>query len=228
MAATKKGPVLRVTGLAASQPDEELAAELKAAIDDELTDEEKAKIDIKVAVVPSCYNDEEKVALVECRGGLPAFLAELKADPLGESEMEMGDMDVNFDQHFFGFTQLYAPEHDAPVVAEYVLCCSYYSSRLLALLCYFCPAANCAQRDRHHRPRRPRVRLVARQRQPRAHVAARFPLQRPIVLPDDDLRLQLEAVEPRGGHDHGLRAGPAGGAEEGAEYTGGKQSHVPL
>ena len=135
MAAPKKGPVLRVTGLAASQPDEELAAELKAAISDSLTSEEQQKIDASIAVVPSCYSDEEKVALVECRGGLPAFLAELKADPLGESEMEMGDMDVNFDQHFFGFTQLYTPASDTPVVAEYVLCCSYCSSRQLALLC---------------------------------------------------------------------------------------------
>lgn len=144
MAAAKKDPVLRVTGLAVSQPDKEQAAELKAAIDDRLTDEERANIDIRVAVVPSCYNDEEKVALVECRGGLPAILAELKADPLGESQMEMGDADINFDQHFFGFTQLYTPASDTPVVAEYVLCRFSCSSRQLALLCYFCPAADSA------------------------------------------------------------------------------------
>ncbi|KAF2631425.1 hypothetical protein BU25DRAFT_384710 [Macroventuria anomochaeta] len=120
MAAAKKGPVLRVTGLAASQPDEELTASLQAAISDNLTDEEKSKIDARVAVVPSCYNDEEKVALVECRGGLPAFLSELTANPLGESQMEMGDTDINFDQHFFGFTQLYTPTSDAPVVADVV------------------------------------------------------------------------------------------------------------
>lgn len=135
MAATKKGPVLRVTGLAASQPDEELAASLKAAISNDLTGEEKPKIDVRVAVVPSCYNDEEKVALVECCGGLPAFLSELTADPLGESQMEMGETDINFDQHFFGFTQLYTPASDTPVVAEYVPCCFYCSSRQLALLC---------------------------------------------------------------------------------------------
>jgi hypothetical protein len=117
MAAAKKGPVLRVTGLAASQPDDELTAELKAIISGDLTDEEKSDIDVRVAVVPSCYN-EEKVALVECRGGLPAFLSELTADPLGESQMEMGDTDINFDQHFFGFTQLYMPQPDAPVTAE--------------------------------------------------------------------------------------------------------------
>ena len=97
MAATKKGPVLRVTGLAASQPNEELTALLQAAINDNLTNEEKSKTDVRVAVVPSCYNDEEKVALVECRGGVPAFLSELIADLLGESQMEIGDMDINFD-----------------------------------------------------------------------------------------------------------------------------------
>ncbi|KAL1640014.1 hypothetical protein SLS61_010269 [Didymella pomorum] len=120
MAATKKGPVLRVTGLAASQPDEELAASLKAAISNDLTGEEKPKIDVRVAVVPSCYNDEEKVALVECCGGLPAFLSELTADPLGESQMEMGETDINFDQHFFDFTQLYTPASDTPVVADVI------------------------------------------------------------------------------------------------------------
>ncbi|KAF2633913.1 hypothetical protein BU25DRAFT_381757 [Macroventuria anomochaeta] len=115
-----KGPVLRVTGLSASQPDEELTASLEAAINDSLTNEEKSKTDVRVAVVPSCYNDEEKVALVECRGGLPAFLSALTADPLEESQMEMGDTDINFDQHFFGFTQLYTPTSDAPVAADVI------------------------------------------------------------------------------------------------------------
>ncbi|KAF2625895.1 hypothetical protein BU25DRAFT_412148 [Macroventuria anomochaeta] len=120
MPATKKGPVLRVTGLAASQPDEELMASLKAAIDDSLTNDEQSRVDVRVAVVPSCYNDEEKVALVECRGGVPAFLSELIADPLEESQMEMGDTDINFDQHFFGFTQLYTPQPGSLVVADII------------------------------------------------------------------------------------------------------------
>jgi hypothetical protein len=118
MAAVKKGPVLRVTGLAASQPDDELAAELKATISDDLTDEEKSDIDVRVAVVPSCYSDEEKVALVECRGRLPAFLSALAADPLAEWQVEMDEIDVSFDQHFFGFTQLYTPTPNAPATAE--------------------------------------------------------------------------------------------------------------
>jgi hypothetical protein len=32
--------------------------------------------------------------------------------------MEMGDNNINFDCHFFGFTQLYAPEKEGPVIAE--------------------------------------------------------------------------------------------------------------
>jgi hypothetical protein len=126
MAAPKKGPVLRVTGLAASQPDDELVAELKAAISDSLTDQEQSQIDVGIAVVPSCYSDDEKVALVECRGGLPVFLSALAADPLAEWQVEMDDADVSFDQHFFGFTQLYTPQPDAPVTAEYVQCSSLF------------------------------------------------------------------------------------------------------
>ena len=125
--AAMKGPVLRVTGLAASQPDEELTALLKATINDSLTNREKSKIDIRVAVVLSCYDNEEKIALVECRGGMPAFLSALAADPLEELQMEMGDTDINFDQHFFGFTQLYTPTPDVPVVAEYEPCCFVFS-----------------------------------------------------------------------------------------------------
>jgi hypothetical protein len=34
---------------------------------------------------------------VKCRGGLPMFLSELTAEPLEESQMEMGDTDIKFD-----------------------------------------------------------------------------------------------------------------------------------
>ncbi|KAM6504800.1 hypothetical protein FSOLCH5_015290 [Fusarium solani] len=121
MAARKKGPVFRVTGLAASQPDDELNTALKAAIDDNLSDEEKSQLNITTAVVPSCYNNEqEKVALVEFRGGVPNFLSELVANPLGDWQVEMGDVDISFDQHFFGFTQLYTPKSAASVTADII------------------------------------------------------------------------------------------------------------
>jgi hypothetical protein len=120
MATRKKGPVLRVTGLAASQPDEELTTSLEAAIHDNLTIEEQSKIGVKVIVVPSCYDDGERMALVEFPGGVPTFLAALTVDPLEEWQVEMGNVDVSFDQHFFGFTQLYTPQPGSPVTAEYV------------------------------------------------------------------------------------------------------------
>lgn len=44
---------------------------------------------------------------MKCRGGLPMFLSELTAEPLEESQMEMGDTDIKFDQRFFGFAQLH-------------------------------------------------------------------------------------------------------------------------
>jgi hypothetical protein len=60
MAVLKKGPVLRVTGLAASQSDGELAvsltAALKTAISDSLTNEEQSEIDVGVTVIPSRYS----------------------------------------------------------------------------------------------------------------------------------------------------------------------------
>jgi hypothetical protein len=115
MAAKKKGIVFRVTGLPASQPDDELKEALKAAIDKE--EDESSKVTLNAAIVPSCYN-AEKIALVEFHGGVPAFLSELMANPLGDWQVEMGDTDISFDQHFFGFTQLYSPTPGSPATAE--------------------------------------------------------------------------------------------------------------
>jgi hypothetical protein len=109
---------IRVTGLAASQPDDELATSLRAAIADNLAEDERTKLAITTAIVPSCYDNEEKAALIEFHGGVPAFLSELTDNPLGDWQVEMGDADISFDQHFFGFTQLYTPEADSPVTAE--------------------------------------------------------------------------------------------------------------
>ena len=116
MAARNKGTVFRVTGLPASQPDDELKEALKAAIDDNLAEDEQSKLTPNTAIVPSCYDNDEKVALVEFYGGVPAFLSELMADPLGDWQFEMADTDISFDQHFFGFTQLYTPV--SPATAE--------------------------------------------------------------------------------------------------------------
>src|SRR3984957_354885 len=102
MTAAKKGPVFRVTGLPADQPDNALKARLKAAIDGNLSEEERSQILVMTAIVPSCYdNEREKVALLEFRGGFPNFLSELKANPLGDWQVGMGDTDINFDRNFF-------------------------------------------------------------------------------------------------------------------------------
>ncbi|KFY79162.1 hypothetical protein V499_01821 [Pseudogymnoascus sp. VKM F-103] len=76
MAARKKSTVFRGTGLLASQPDDELNKALKAAIDNSLAESEQSKLTPNAAIVPSCCNNEEKVALVEFHGGVPAFLSE--------------------------------------------------------------------------------------------------------------------------------------------------------
>ncbi|RKK27668.1 hypothetical protein BFJ66_g16550 [Fusarium oxysporum f. sp. cepae] len=116
----KKGPVFRVTGLPVEQPDEELNTKLRAAIGDNLSDEEKSQLSFTATVIPSCYNDLERVALVEFHGGVPGFLSDLVANPLEDWAIEMGDIDINFDQHFLGFTQLYTPKPDAPVTADII------------------------------------------------------------------------------------------------------------
>lgn len=121
MAARKKGTVFRVTGLPASHPDDELNEALKAAIDDNLAADEQSMPTANVDIVPSCYNNDEKVALVEFHSGVPAFLSGLIANPLGDWEVEMGDVEISFDQHFFGFTQLYTPTPGSPATAEYVI-----------------------------------------------------------------------------------------------------------
>ncbi|ELR05319.1 hypothetical protein VC83_01566 [Pseudogymnoascus destructans] len=95
-AARKEGTVFRVTGLPASQPDDELNEALKAAIDDNLAGELW-----NAAIVPSCYDNEEKVALVEFHGGVPAFLSELMANPLGD-------------------WQLYTPKPGSPATADII------------------------------------------------------------------------------------------------------------
>ena len=118
MATTKKGIVFRVTGLQALGSDDELHKTLKAVIDDNLADDERSKLIFNVAIVPSCYDNNSNAALVEFYGGIPAFLASLTANPLGNWQVEMGDTDINFDQHFFGFTQLYTPIPGSPATAE--------------------------------------------------------------------------------------------------------------
>jgi hypothetical protein len=105
MASGRKSTVFRVTGFTRDHLDEALNASLRATIDEHLSNDEKSRIDTDIAIVPSCYeSDRERTALVQFRGGVPQFLSELVDNPLGDWQVEMGDTDINFDRHFFGFT----------------------------------------------------------------------------------------------------------------------------
>lgn len=121
MASARKSTVFRVTGFATTRPDKELDTILKAAIHDNLLEEERSGIDVVTVILPSCYDEEqERVALVEFRRGVPEFLSELVVNPLGDWQVEIDDADITFDRHFFGFTQLYAPKPNVPITAKYV------------------------------------------------------------------------------------------------------------
>lgn len=119
MSSQRKSHVFRVTGMSRELPDENLKTALQEALHDNFISDERLHIQTEITIVPSCYeSDTQRVALVQFRGGVPQFLCELRVDPLGDWQVEMGDNDINFDCHFFGFTQLYAPDNNEPVAAE--------------------------------------------------------------------------------------------------------------
>ncbi|KAL7931190.1 hypothetical protein V8C35DRAFT_323889 [Trichoderma chlorosporum] len=113
----QKNLVFRVTGLLASQTNDALVDFIQKNL---LKDEEQSQLKVTASIVPSCSNTRERVALVEFGGRVPDFLSALDAKPLEDWQTEMGDVDINFDQHFFGFTQLYTPKADKPVTADII------------------------------------------------------------------------------------------------------------
>jgi hypothetical protein len=127
MASQRKSHVFRVTGLSRELGDRDLKTAVQRALNDNFTDDERSHIRAEITIVPSCYeSDTERAALVQFRDGIPRFLHELRVEPLGDWQVEVGDNDINFDCHFFGFTQLYAPDDNERVVAEYGLCLYLY------------------------------------------------------------------------------------------------------
>ncbi|KAH0527489.1 hypothetical protein TsFJ059_002489 [Trichoderma semiorbis] len=114
----QKNLVFRVTGLPASQTNDALVDFIRKNL---LKGEEQSQSKVTASIVPSCSNNkQETVALVEFGGRVPDFLSALDANPLEDWQVEMGDVDINFDQHFFGFTQLYTPKADKPVTADII------------------------------------------------------------------------------------------------------------
>ncbi|KAJ5565742.1 hypothetical protein N7535_007380 [Penicillium sp. DV-2018c] len=121
MASQRKSHVFRVTGLSRELQDEDLQTALQEALRDNFTDNERSHIQVEITIVPSCYeSDSQRVALDQFRGEVPQFLSELKVNPVGDWQVEMKDDDINFDCHFFGFTQLYATDDNEPVIADII------------------------------------------------------------------------------------------------------------
>lgn len=151
MSHTGKSFVFRATGLPASEPDEQLKAMLTTAINENLPADEQFRFD--VTIVPSCYNPgQERVALVDFRGGAPDFLVDL----LVPWQAEIGESDVNFDHHFYGFTQLYTTKIDACVpIARF--------GAIDGGVAYSKMSQNRHDLEHHHATREPRIAEIVTQ-----------------------------------------------------------------
>jgi protein SERAC1 len=119
MASVPKPTVFRVTGLPADKTELEVQSILVDAIKGLLTQDERQQPEPKIGCVPSCDGSQTSTALVEFLNGTPQFLSQLAHDPLSDWQIELGDVDISFDRHFFGFTQLYPTAAGHPVTAEY-------------------------------------------------------------------------------------------------------------
>ncbi|RGP78881.1 ankyrin repeat-containing [Fusarium longipes] len=117
---SRKGPIFRVTGLPADRSDKELEVALRTTINENFSEKETPRPRFSTTIIPSCYDDLERAALVEFHYGVPNFLNDLVENPLGDWQVEMGDIDINFDKHFFGFTQLYQPNANPSVTADII------------------------------------------------------------------------------------------------------------
>jgi hypothetical protein len=119
MASSAKSIVFRVTGLPVDEAGHDVQSALAQTIHELLSDDEKQQLETRIACLPSCHDSKTSSALVEFKGGNPQFLSQLELDPQGDWQVEMGNDDINFDHHFFGFTQLYPTTPGHPVTAEY-------------------------------------------------------------------------------------------------------------
>jgi protein SERAC1 len=133
MVSSAKSKVFRVTGLPVGKAEPDVQSILVQTIRDNLSNDEQQRLEVCVACVPSCDGSQTLSALVEFKGGNPKFLSQLDQNPLGDWQVEMGDEDISFDCHFFGFTQLYATTPGHPVTAEYHLPLTYATLTLIQL-----------------------------------------------------------------------------------------------
>jgi protein SERAC1 len=118
MPPSSRATVFRVRGLLAGDLDK-AEDSLIATIDEHLSDKDRQTIETQITIVPTCDDEKTLTALVDFGGGIPDFLSELTANPLGEWQVEMKDADdISFDRHFHGFTQLYNTEEKGTITAE--------------------------------------------------------------------------------------------------------------
>jgi hypothetical protein len=115
---TVKSTIFRITGLPIG-PEDETISSLKEALQQHASSSELQRLG-KITVVPSCYDDQTSVVLLEWKGETPNFLSSLVTSPLSSWEIELGDEDISFDRHFFEFTQLYNTVSEQPINAESV------------------------------------------------------------------------------------------------------------
>lgn len=107
---TAKPVVCRVTGIPGGTDATVREQELRELLWHLLSENQRQNQSaVQVSIVPCCYGAGMMTALVDFKDGLPIFLDTLQKDLLGVWQAEMGDEDLEFDQHFHGFTQLYTP-----------------------------------------------------------------------------------------------------------------------
>ncbi|KAH8747562.1 hypothetical protein BGZ57DRAFT_169214 [Hyaloscypha finlandica] len=120
MASSRKSTVFRVTGLPLDKPESEPRSTLEETIRSLLTEDER-QYEVAITCIPMCDGSQTRsAALVEFKGGDPKFLSQLEHNPLGGWQVKMGDDVVNFDRHFFGFTQLYPTTPGHPITADII------------------------------------------------------------------------------------------------------------
>jgi hypothetical protein len=91
--------------------DEQARSFLRAAIYVELGEERK-RLKIGIEIIPCCYREGQRSALVHFVGGDPKFTFDQDGQPKEEFQISVDSADINFDRNFYGFTQMYATKGD--------------------------------------------------------------------------------------------------------------------
>jgi hypothetical protein len=90
------------------EEDQQAESFLKAAILIELSSDERSSLKTRIEILPSCYHDNIRSALLHFRNGVPKFLQSSTNELVEECQTDVYDVDLNIDRNFYGFTQMYA------------------------------------------------------------------------------------------------------------------------